>query len=221
MTSHEHYLNEVTRYDENIPRILPNSKLFFSTCLSFIPDTPLSILELGLGTGCLTSQLLKKNPENRITCIDKSPEMLRLAGMKPEISTCNLIEGDITTSLPDGNFDIVITTLTMHHISDNARLKLIHELYLNLHSGGIFICGDVFKPENDWAEQMYRTRWETHMKETGMPDVRIQETVSGREKAYPLIDTPHGFYKKMKTAGFEQVLVPLHYDMFGVFIGFK
>jgi len=221
MTSHEHYLDEIARYDENIPRILPSSELFFSTVLSFLPDTPLSILELGSGTGYFTSRLIKKNPKNHITCIDKSPEVIKLAGMKPEISGCNLVEGDITTGLPEEKYSAVITTLTLHHISDKSRANLIKEIYQKLPSDGLFICGDVFKPENEWIEQIYRNRWEKHMRNAGMPDTRIKDTLSGREKAYPLIDTTHGFYKKMQDAGFNRILVPLHYDMFGICVGWK
>ena len=134
---------------------------------------------------------------------------------------CNLIEGDITTGLPDEQFDLVITTLTLHHISDTARSSVIQEIFRILPSGGVFICGDVFKSENEWVEPIFRSRWKAHMKETGMPDNRIEETMSGREKAYPLIDTLHEFCKKMKTAGFNRILIPLHYDMYGVVVGWK
>lgn len=221
MTNHEHYLNRITQYDTNLFRILPNADLFFSTCLSFIPHQKISIMELGSGTGYFTALMLSQYPEYKITCMDKSPEMLDLAKRKEEIAGCTFIEGDITTGLPEGTFDCIVSTLTLHHISDNSRKNLIDGIYQKLNPGGLFICGDVMRPEEDWIESIYRSRWENHMRKTGMPEDQIRETVSGREKAWPLLDTKHGFYRKMKAAGFARILAPLQYDMFGVFIGWK
>ena len=219
--THEHYLNRINQYDENLFRILPNADLFFSTCLSFIPDGTISILELGSGTGYFTSLMMRKNQDNQITGMDKSPEMIALAQMKPELNKCVFIEGDITAGLPAEMYDCIISTLTMHHISDDSRKNLIDETYQKLDSGGVFICGDVFKPEKDWVEPIYQARWKNHMKVTGMPDEQIKETVSGREKAWALLDTRHGFYGKLKQSGFSRILMPLQYDMFGVFVALK
>jgi len=221
MSHHEHYLNRVTHYDENLFRILPQAELFFSTCLSFIPHHRIAIMELGSGTGYFTTFMLGQNPDYQITCIDKSPEMLEMARRKKELSGCTFIEGDITTGLPEGTFDGVVTTLTLHHIPDNSREKLIREIYQKLNPEGCFICGDVFKPEQDWIESIYRSRWKNHMRETGMPEDQIRETVSGRENAWPFLDTMHGFYRKIKNAGFKRILVPFTYDMSGVMIGWK
>ncbi|MBP9008926.1 MAG: methyltransferase domain-containing protein [Methanospirillum sp.] len=221
MSDHEHYLNRITQYDTNLFRILPNAELFFSTCLSFIPHRKISILELGSGTGYFTALMLSHCPDYEITCMDKSPEMLDLAKRKKEITRCTFIEGDITTGLPEGTFDCIVSTLTLHHIADRSRKNLIDEIYKKLNPGGLFICGDVMRPEEDWIESIYRSRWEDHMRKTGMPEDQIRETVSGREKAWPLLDTIHGFYGKLKAAGFARILAPLQYDMFGVFIGWK
>ncbi len=221
MSNHEHYLNRITQYDANLFRILPNAEIFFSTCLSFIPHLNVSIMELGSGTGYFTTLMLRQNPDYQITCIDKSPEMLELAKRKKELTGCTFIEGDITTGLPEGTFDCVVTTLTLHHISDMSRKGLIELLIQKLNPDGIFICGDVFRPEKDWTELIYRSRWENHMRKSGMPEEQIHETISGREKAWPLLDTMHGLYRKMKTAGFKQILMPYQYDMFGVMIGWK
>jgi len=221
MSNHEHYLNRITQYNTNLFRILPNAELFFSTCLSFIPDGPLSIMELGSGTGYFTALMLSKCPDYRITCMDKSPEMLELAQMKQELAGVTFIEGDITQGLPKGTFDGIISTLTLHHISDESRKDLIDEIYQRLNPGGLFICGDVFKPRKDWIEEIYRSRWQNHMRETGMPEEQIKETVSGREKAWPLLDTVHNFYGKLRNSGFDRILIPLRYDMFGAYIAWK
>lgn len=219
---HEHYLNRINQYDMTLHAILPHADLFFATCLSFIPDNRSSLfLELGSGTGYVTSLIRKERPDAEILCVDKSPEMLALAKTKPELDGISCIEGDITKGLPNGTFDLVISTLTLHHIADSDRTELIHQIYQRLKCGEVFISGDVFKPHEDWVETLYRRRWEEHMKDSGMSDEQILETVSGREKAWPRLDTMHGFYRKLKGAGFAKILVPLHYDMFGVFVAWK
>ena len=56
----------------------------------------IEILELGSGTGFLTSLIRKERPDARITCIDRNPEMLAMAKEKPELQEkVTFIEGDI------------------------------------------------------------------------------------------------------------------------------
>lgn len=222
-TDHEHYLNKVNQYDANLHAILPNSVLFYKTCLSFFPDTnaPLSVLELGSGTGYVTALIKERRPDAEIVSVDKSPEMLALAKMKDDLIGVSFIEGDITEGLPEGRFDLVITTLTLHHIADIDRRGLLYQVNERLNEGGICICGDVFRPQEDWIEPIYRERWVNHMRDAGMSPEQIRDTVTGREMAWPMLDTMHGFYRKLKEAGFAKILIPLHYDMFGVFVAWK
>lgn len=219
MTSHEHYLDHTNEYDQTLPCIIPHVDLFFSTCLSFIPGTASTILELGSGTGYATSLLLRKNPGFQITCMDKSPRMLDLARQKPELNPCRFIEGDITEDLPEERFDCIISTLTLHHLPDTARFALIKHVLERLNPSGVFICGDVFRPDEEWIEILFRNRWQEHMVRSGMSPDRVRQTLQGRERSWPMIDTTKGFLGKMRDAGFVRVIMPYQYDMFGVSVG--
>lgn len=64
------------RYDLLQKQALPNWQAFFSTVIEYTPEGKKEILELGSGTGFLTSMIRKARPEASITCIDKDPAML-------------------------------------------------------------------------------------------------------------------------------------------------
>ena len=220
-SEHEHYLSMASSYDNRIDAILPMSDLFFSSCLSFIPGGPITLLELGSGTGYATLKTLEANPLAMITCIDHSPDMIQCASLKPGLTSVKIIEQDIRDPWPDMQYDVIMTTLCLHHIPEDDRFELMHRIHEALSPGGIFICGDIIRPEYAKVEEIYRTRWVQVMKMSGMPPADIDLIIHSREENYGEMETVGGFIRKLYKTGFSEVLMPYRHEISAVFIGIK
>jgi SAM-dependent methyltransferase len=95
-----------------------------------------SLLELGCGTGAMLEGLREID---RLTGIDRSPQMLAIARTK--LPEARLIEGDITAFELAERFDVVICVFdTLNHITSFAGWKALFErAHAHLAPGGLFI----------------------------------------------------------------------------------
>ena len=220
-SEHEHYLSMTASYDSRIDAILPMSDHFFSTCLSFIPDGQITLLELGSGTGYATSKIVEAHPRAAITSIDHSPDMIRCATAKPELASVQIFEMDIRDPWPESRYDVIMTTLCLHHIPGDDRIRLLHRIHDALSSDGVFICGDIIRPETMGEEEIYLGRWIRSMMMAGLSPDQIDQITASRRANYRDMETIGSFSRKMKETGFSQILLPYKHEISAVFIGFR
>jgi SAM-dependent methyltransferase len=84
-----------------------------------------SVLEVGCGPGRL-SILLARRHGLRVTGLDLDPEMIELARANAararDGDTPSFVVGNVSAlSFPDESFDLVVTTLSMHHWTEASR----------------------------------------------------------------------------------------------------
>lgn len=101
------------------------------------------VLDIGFGTGVLSSRLYEKG--HQIDGIDFSQRMIDLA--QPKMPNANLIEWDIANGLPGDmkikKYDFIVSTYTLHHLTDEEKVLLIKELLPLLTDGGKILIGDI------------------------------------------------------------------------------
>src|SRR5256714_14888480 len=71
------------------------------------------ILELGTGTGETARRVLERHPGAHLTGIDVSPEMLEEARRRLPDADLRVVR--LEDPLPEGAFDLVVSTLAVHH----------------------------------------------------------------------------------------------------------
>ncbi|MBP2134372.1 cyclopropane fatty-acyl-phospholipid synthase-like methyltransferase [Methanomicrobium sp. W14] len=217
----EHFEGIENEYEETIKRIVPCYVDFYGSVLSFIPERKdIRILELGSGTGFFTSMMLKKNSGAEIVCIDLSKGMLDVAGNKPDLKEVELIEGDFREVWKEGLFDVVVTTLCMHHIPKGDKDALLKKIYSSLKDDGIFINGDVFTGKDSFEEDLNMKWWHYAMINAGLNPSEAGSMVTKRKGNYGYIDMFHDFSKRCTGAGFK-VVMPYKNRIYGVFGAFK
>lgn len=117
-----------------------------------LPETPMRILELGVGTGRLISQLLALRPEanDTIVGVDSSAPMLDAASARSFPDHVSLVLCDFSTSLPEGRFDLIFVGYnTLFNLPDeNAMLSCFALVADHLSPGGVFAI-DVVSPLAD------------------------------------------------------------------------
>jgi tRNA (cmo5U34)-methyltransferase len=103
------------------------------------------ILELGIGTGETTRRILDVHPQARLTAIDSSPEMVGRA--KAAFPEADIRLARLEDPLPNGQFDLVVTALAVHHLDAAGKRDLFGRLAEILRPGGRFVLADVVVPE--------------------------------------------------------------------------
>jgi ubiquinone/menaquinone biosynthesis C-methylase UbiE len=217
-----HFEGIEDEYEKRIQKIVPSYKDFYGSVLSFIPENrEIRILELGSGTGFFTFAILAKNDNAKITCIDISKEMLAVAMKKPELLKVRFIEGDFRKVWPDESYDIILTTLCLHHISDSEREKLISNIFSSLSDSGIFINGDTFVSETVFEEDMNLQWWYSEMLTNGLIIDEAKGMLKGRDENLANIDSIDRYVDKIDNAGFLNAHLVYKNRIYGVIVAFK
>jgi ubiquinone/menaquinone biosynthesis C-methylase UbiE len=115
---------------------------------------PLGVLDVGTGTALIPIELCHRAVTCRVTAIDLSREMLKLAerniaaaGFADRIQT-QLVDAK---RLPfhDGSFDAVISNSIIHHIPDPGTA--LAEMRRMLRPGGLLFVRDLLRPNDTLA----------------------------------------------------------------------
>ena len=105
-----------------------------------IPDAPLSILDVCVGTAIGSMTVAEANPENRITGIDLSLDMLVLAQEKIRrrvLRNVSLRQMDAANmQFGESAFDVVMVSFGMHELGEDLMLSVLKEMNRVLRKGG-------------------------------------------------------------------------------------
>ena len=163
MSDLEEYFNSIKdEYSEAIKRINPCYIEMIEATLSYFPHnwTPNSILELGCGTGNLTILLRAKFPKANILGIDISRDSLEVCKKRLKGNNVELRKMDLQTVMFDNeSFDIVISSLTIHHLTDTKRKALYKKAFKWINKNGWFVVCDRYCDENVDISNINREIW--------------------------------------------------------------
>ena len=153
----EFFDRRVDTYEAHMREIMPAFDEFYSSVAGQIPITsqPLSILDLGCGTGLELDFVFRRVPGARITAVDVSPDMLARLEAKlsdsPHRPQVSIVRGSyLTMAFPERSFDHAISVQTMHHFTPDVKLSLYSRIARALKPGGSYVEGDyVVSPEEE------------------------------------------------------------------------
>lgn len=98
--------------------------------LKNLRQSPLSILEVGCGGGYFCREMHTWFPNTRILGIDINPEAIAHAQKHPPGDKLSFqIQKDKTLNFPDNYFDVAISMLVCHHMTDQELIAFIKESY--------------------------------------------------------------------------------------------
>ena len=159
-------------YDRQRRQLIPCFDDFYGIAAAVAESesgTP-SILDLGAGTGLMSSFMLRKYPNARLTLIDISGQMLETARSRfAQTPNVAFIVDDYTHFVSENEFDIVVSALSIHHLDDAGKKLVYKNAFRNLRRGGVFVNADQVLGSTAYLESLYKSDWKRKVETSGLP----------------------------------------------------
>lgn len=163
-----------------------------------------SVLDVGCGTGTLAMLARRQVAPGGAVCgIDASPEMIARANRKARRAGLDIsFKNAFAQSLPfsDGCFDVVLTTIMLHHLPKKSRAELAREIRRVLKPGGRVLAIDFGRgapARKGFIDHIHRRHGQIDLKDMVVlfSDVGLSIAGSGpvgmRELQFVLATVPH------------------------------
>lgn len=137
------------------------------------------LMDIGAGTGLFSEMVLQKYPLAHIELIDISNEMLQMAKQRlaayPNVNTTKININDI--HLANSHYDAVISSLAIHHLTDEGKKNIYQKIYQGLKSGGIFLHAEQVLASNEYLAEVYHSTWIDKITKSGLSDEVIKQAL--------------------------------------------
>ena len=215
----------VKYYDDWMQKALPNYCDLFKSDIEIIPfekNRPINVLDLGAGTGLFSKHVLDSYRNAHFVLYDLGEKMLNIARERFASSPKQFeyILGDYRTLNLSQKFDLVISSLSIHHLEDDEKQKLFKEIYLLINNGGLFINIDQIRGETKEVRDLYWNHWLEQVNQSGASQEQINDSIERRltyDKDSLLMDQLNW----LKEAGFKDIDCVYKNYFVGVFMGCK
>lgn len=174
-----------------------------------------TVLDLGCGDGILVRTLLETDDSIAATLVDGSKEMLRkaregLAGFVNMRFLRATFQELLDTGIQLPEFDLVVSSLAIHHLNNIERKALFEFVYSHVLEGGYFVNIDCVLAPAEEVEKWYLSFWEEGMVEKlGSLEVGIDHRDIMQkylaEDHYSKIDTLANQMAALNEVGFRDV----------------
>lgn len=221
-------------FDSGMRQLMPRYDEMLRAIAQCLPATITRILELGCGTGELSLKILNRCPDAQLVAVDYSPRMLQFAKGKIEAAgyaqRWTGIEADFGdwANNPDKfgigtGFDACVSSLAIHHLTDEMKLKLFQQIRASLTPNGWFWNADPVLPESPAIAEIYqaaREEW-VAQQETPLTEIRARMGTSNTQgySSQDQLATLAAQLQMLTDTGFHLVSVPWKYYGLAVFGG--
>jgi len=225
MTVGKAFDDSVEYYDRWMKIALPRYDELFSIAVDLIPfesDQTITVLDLGAGTGLFSYHVWKKFSNGKFTLYDIASKMLDVARLRFQGLSGEFLFEEIDHRNLKGlqQFDVVVSSLSIHHLDQDEKRKFFSAIQRVLREGGVFINVDQIKGPTKLLRELYWSNWLDHVRGQDASEEQIQASIE-RRKAYDKDDLLVDQLRWLADAGFSQVdLIYKHYFM-GVFFAQK
>jgi len=199
------YNNISKKYTESINRCVPYYTEMLESVFMYLPNDfkPSGILELGCGTGNLTEMICNKYPQAKITAIDISDECIGECKKRITSSNIDYIKCDFKDlDFPPNCFDLVVSSLSIHHIPAEEKQKLFKKLFLFQTTKAMFSFCDQCKGETDYIYKKNISEWKNFAFSQGSKQEEWDMWMS-HQKEHDYHDTLSDHVLWLKNAGYK------------------
>ncbi len=215
----------VAYYDQWIKKAIPGYNDLFSVAVQvipFAPEAPITVLDLGAGTGLFSQYVLSRYPSASFVLMDLAVELIEIARLrfKDHSQQFSYITGDYREMNGEGQYDLIISSMSIHHLADEEKQRLFEKVYRLLRRPGAFVNVDQIRGETPELQRLYWEQWLAHVRRNGGTDAEIDFSVTRRRK-YDQDALLADQIAWLKAAGFTNVDCVYKYYFTGAFLGMK
>ena len=117
-----------------------------------------SVLDVGCGTGEVTLLAKTRAKDGKVYGIDPAPEMIDVARKKAARKKLDVdFRVGVIESLPfpDSSLDVVTSSLMMHHLPEDLKVRGLAETYRVLKPGGRLLIADFMRPTGSFLNYLF------------------------------------------------------------------
>lgn len=223
MTIEEQFNLIAKEYDGNRRQFIPCFDDFYETTTKLIIaniDAPKRVLDLGAGTGLLSYYWYKECPSAEYVLVDIADEMLEIS--KKRFAGIDRVQHkvlDYSKELPEGNFDAIISALSIHHLEDAQKEELFKRIYNKLPTGGVLANYDQFRAGTANMNRWFDSYWEKQLLASGLTvrDIELWKERRKLDKECSVEAEMEMLYK----CNFSEVKCLYSYHKFSVIVAIK
>ena len=134
-----------------------------------------SVLDVGCGTGEVTLLAKTRAKDGKVYGIDPAPEMIAVARNKAARKGREIdFRVGVIESLPftDASMDVVTSSLMMHHLPDDLKVRGLAEIYRVLKPGGRLLIADFMRPTGSFLNHLFIAFTRHHGLKSGVEDLQ-------------------------------------------------
>lgn len=210
-------------YDSNRKRFIPCFDDFYGDITNLIAaniESPKKILDLGAGTGILSSFWYPHFPKAEYILVDIAEDMLDVAKKRfAGLHNISYRVMDYVHGLGNMEFDMVISALSIHHLENDLKQALFTQIYDNLPKKGMFINYDQFCVEDPLINAWINTYWESQVIQSGLSqeDIELWKERRKLDREIPVEKE----IKMLRESGFEKAECIYTFQKFSVIAAIK
>lgn len=165
-------------YDADRARLIPCYNAFYRRATDLIVHDARNILDLGAGTGLLSTFVRQWYPQAHIILADLSEPMLAKARVRfADDSNVTFEVTDYTTAPINGTYDSIVSGLSIHHIDDDAKRALFAKIFKALRPGGTFVNAEQVAGPTPEIDRRYKELWLEQVREAGATPDQIADSL--------------------------------------------